>query len=185
MKKRIINREFFTKAAKEVAYNLVGKFIYSKENQEEYMITKTESYCPDEKDYNGHSFCYGIKKETGEKSKTRATLPLFGEPGTWCVYGGQLLLSVTNNEEPYNVLIKEIKASNGKIYTTDGIAEVLRLYQKFSDSNYWHFHGLYSLSDEATLYLMENSEAQEINIKCRKRKNIKNDEKCQFYIDGE
>lgn len=88
------------------------------------------------------------------------------------------MLSVTNGEIPDNVLIKEIKALNGKEYTTNDIAIALRLYQKYSDSNYWDFHGLDSLSEEATLYLIENQEVQNIDIKEGERKNIRNDQKC-------
>lgn len=182
MEKRITNRKFFEGKAEEVARDLLGKFICCKNDEQEYQIIETEAYYHDEKDNNGKYFCYGVKDDTGENSKTCATIPLFRTPGTWCIYGGQLLLSVTSSQFPDNVLIKRMKASDGKEYKTDEIAKILRLYQKDLKSNYWNFHGLDSLSDEAALYLMEG---QEVQGKRSERVNINNDKKYNFKIDGE
>lgn len=185
MERRITSREFFTGGAEKVARNLLGQFIYNKNDGQVYQITKTEAYYHDEKDSNGKYFCYGVKKDTGGKSKTYATTPLFQDPGTWCIYGGQLLLSVTNSEFPDNVLIKQIKASDGKVYKPDGIAKVLLLYQKDPKSNYRSFHGLDSLSEEAALYLIEGQEVPDIQIQLNRRVNINNSHKYNFSIDQE
>lgn len=85
MERRITSREFFTGGAEKVARNLLGQFIYNKNDGQVYQITKTEAYYHDEKDSNGKYFCYGVKKDTGGKSKTYATTPLFQDPGTWCI----------------------------------------------------------------------------------------------------
>lgn len=182
MKKRVINRDFFERKAEEVARELIGKYIYY--NNKEYQITKAEAYNHDEQDRNGKYFCYGVKSDTGENNKTCATVPLFRAPGTWCVYGGQLLLSVTNSAVPDNVLIKEIKPLDEEPYGPDKIANVLRLYQKKSNSNYWNFHGLDSLSEKAVLYLAEDQNASEIKIKSDERINIKNCQKYRFSMEG-
>lgn len=168
--KRITNREFFERKSEEVAYDLVGKYIcYSNEY---YQIIETEAYYHNEKDINGKHFCYGVKDYTDEYSKTYASIPLFRNPGTWCIYGGQLLLSVTNAKIPDNVLIKRMIALDGEEYTTDGIAKILLCYQKCEGSNYWNFHGLDSLSDDAKLYLAEEETAPNFNIIPDKRVNI-------------
>lgn len=180
MKKRITNREFFESKAEKVARDLLGKFIYCKNDEQEYQITETEAYYHDEKDKNGKYFCYGVKGDSGENSKTCATIPLFRNPGTWCIYGGQLLLSVTSSKFPDNVLIKQMKALDGKTYKTDEIARTLRLYQKDSKSNYWSLHGLDSLSREAGLYLTEGISVQ--NVKYSERVRIKDDKKYNFSI---
>lgn len=182
MKKRIINREFFERKAEVVARDLLGKFICCENDEQEYQIIETEAYYHDEKDEHGKYFCYGVKKDTGENSKTCATIPLFRNPGTWCIYGGQLLLSVTSNKFPDNVLIKQVKAPNGKTYKTDDIAKKLRLYQKDSKSNYWDFHGLDSLSIEAGLYLTEGQNVPPNTIINKRRVNINNAQEYNFSL---
>lgn len=185
MEKRIANREFFAGKAEEIARKLLGKFIYCKNVGQAYQIMETEAYYHDEKDSNGNFFCYGVKKDTGENSKTCATAPLFHEPGTWCVYGGQLLLSVTSKDFPDNVLIKRIKTLGGTICKPDRIAEELRLYQKDPQSNYWNFHGLDSLSDEADLYLVERENIPGGKIKSGKRVNINDSHNLNFSMESE
>lgn len=180
MEKRIINRNFFERKAEEVAKDLVGKSIYYKNN--EYKIIKTEAYYHYEKDSNEKYFCYGVKNDTGENIKTSSTFPLFREPGTWCIYGGQLLLSVTSSEIPDNVLIKEVLAPDGELYTTDKIAKTLHLYKSDLDSQYWDFQGLSSYNN-ADLYLIDNNFIPE--IKPYRRKNIKEDSPYQFYMEVE
>ena len=179
---KITDREFFERKAEKVARDLIGKFICCENDEQEYQIIETEAYYHDEKDDNGKYFCYGVKGDTGESSKTCATIPLFRNPGTWCIYGGQLLLSVTSSEFPDNVLIKRVKTPNGEIYTSDGIANVLRLYKKFEDSNYWDIHGLDSLSDEAVLYITKKENASHIAVNDKKRVGISNEKKYNFYI---
>lgn len=177
MEKRITDRSFFIKPAEKLAQDLIGKFIYCEDKKQKYQIIETEAYYHDEKDYNEKYFCYGVNKDTGENSITYATIPLFKNPGTWCIYGGQLLLSATNMNFPDNVLIKEIKTDYGKLLSTDEIANNLLLYQKELKSNYWNFHGLDSLSEEANLYLLEGSAIPYIS---QKRVNIKNDSKFRY-----
>ncbi len=183
--KRITKREFFERKAEEVGNDLLGKIICCKGDEQVYQITETEAYYHDERDKNGKYFCYGVKDDTGENSKTCATIPLFRNPGTWCIYGGQLLLSVTSSKFSDNVLIKEIKAPDGTVYKTDKIAKKLRLYQKDLKSNYWNFHGCDSLSDEAVLYLTEGQDVPSKKSKTKKRVNINNDKEYNFKIDGE
>lgn len=181
MKKRITDREFFKKSAEKVAQDLLGKYIFSLKNNEAYQIIETEAYYHDERDRNGKFFCYGVKEDSGEQSRTSATTPLFGTPGTWCIYNGLLLLSVTCCEFPDNVLIRQIKVG-GDSLTSDGIAKELGLYQTNTQSNYWNFHGLDSLCEEANLYLMEDQDVPRIEMKTAKRVNINNEKQYNFSI---
>ena len=179
--KRITNRSFFEGPAEEVARNLLGKYIVCKDCGT-YQIIETEAYYHDEKDEKGKYFCYGVKDDTGEAAKTYAADPLYKAPGTWCIYGGQLLLSATNCEVADNVLIKKIQSADGDIYTPDGMAKVLKLYQGDENSNYCNFHGLDSLSEEAALYLAEKAESPIKAIACKKRIGIDNKENYNFYL---
>lgn len=81
-------------------------------------------------------------------------------------------------------MIKQMKAPNGETYKTNDIARILRLYQKDSESNYWGFHGLDSLSEEAVLYLTEGQNVPVITIN-KKRVNINNDQEYNFKLDEE
>lgn len=177
MEKRITDRSFFIKPAEELAQDLIGKFIYCEDKKQKYQIIETEAYYHDEKDYNEKYFCYGVNKDTGENSITYATIPLFKNPGTWCIYGGQLLLSATNMNFPDNVLIKKINTLSGTLLSTDCIAKELLLYQKELNSNYWEFHGLDSLSEESNLYLLEGSK---LPYKSQKRVHIENDSEFNY-----
>lgn len=176
--KSIRENDFFTRKSEEVARDLLGKFICRKngDTEERFMITETEAYYHDEKDDNGKWICYGAPK-TKEQAKRLVSAVLFDKPGTWCVYGGQLLLSVTNDEYPDNVLIKRIKDAEGTIYGPDGVAKTLHLYKK--KTGYCGCHGQYSLADDAALYLADGHEVQ--SKKC-KRVNIKNDKEYNFRI---
>lgn len=185
MEKRITDRDFFERKAEEVARDLLGKFICCKNDEQKYQIIETEAYYHDEKSESGKYFCYGVKDDTGKNSKTCATIPLFRNPGTWCIYGGQLLLSVTNSEFPDNVLIKQVKTPDGETYKTDKIAKALRLYQKHPKSNYWNFHGLDSLINEAALYLTERQNMPCTAINNNKRVNINNGQKYNFKLGEE
>lgn len=185
MEKRITDRSFFTKPAEELAQDLIGKFIYCEDNKQKYQIIETEAYYHNEKDYNKKYFCYGVKKDNKdnyENSITNATMPLFRNPGTWCIYGGQLLLSATNMNLPDNVLIKKIKTDYGELLSTDKIAKELLLYQKELNSNYWKIHCLDSLLEGANLYLLEGSAIPYIS---QKRINIKNDSKFRYTANKE
>lgn len=179
---KIINREFFKEKSEEVAYNLVGKYICH--NNKYYQIIETEAYYHNEKDVNGKYFCYGVKDDTGEYSKTCASIPLFRNPGTWCIYGGQLLLSVTNSKIPDNVLIKRVKTTDNKDLGPNDIAYAMKLYQKCENSNYWNFHGLDSLSDDADLYLVEDEIAPNFNRIADKRVNINDSKLYNYKLDS-
>lgn len=182
MGKEIKNREFFTRKAEEVACDLLGKFICYKNGKVEtrYQIIETEAYYHDEKDNDGKLICYGADK-TKDEAKSLVSAPLFEQPGTWCIYGGQLLLSVTNDEHPDNVLIKIIKDTEGKVYTPDEIARTLHLYKR--ETNYCNCHGQHSLDDNAHLYLTDGQITP--RFICSKRVNINNDKKYNFKIDEE
>lgn len=107
MSRIAIDAEFFTGKSSEVAKGLIGATILSKaNNMKKYFVRETESYDHDEVDNNGKSICYGAAKSKHEaKSKHLVSAPLFDLPGTWCVYDGQLLLSVTDDVYPDNVSI--------------------------------------------------------------------------------
>ncbi len=188
MGKRITDREFFERKAEKVARDLIGMFVYCKYDEQEYQIIETEAYHHNDTDNTGKYICYGVKDDKDENIKTSATFPLFRSPGTWCVYGGQLLLSVKNSERSDNVLIKKIKTKDEEVLTTDGIAKKFLLYQKKGKNektNYWDIHGFDSLSDEAVIYLTEGENASNIISKKKKRVGINNDDLLNFYINGE
>lgn len=135
---------FFKEDAAVVAKGLLGatiSFQYGKRIKK-YTITSTEAYYHDEYDNKGKKICYGAEK-TKVEAQNAVSTPLFSTPGTWCVYGGQLLLSVTDNVYSDNVLIKEIQDENGICFGPDGIAKELHLYK--SKPDYCDCHGKFSL----------------------------------------
>lgn len=174
----IKENDFFAREAKDVARGLLGKYICRKngDTEERFMITQTEAYYHDEIDDNGKWICYGAPK-TKEQAKRLVSAALFDKPGTWCVYGGQLLLSVTNDEYPDNVLIKKIKDAEGTTYGPDGVAKTLHLYK--SKPEYCGCHRQFSLADDAALYLADGQEVKErlprerVNIKSDKKRKIR------------
>lgn len=172
--KSIKENDFFARKSEEVARDLLGKFICRKngDTEERFMITESEAYYHDEKDEDGKYFCYGVHK-------TKVNEPLYDIPGTWCIYDGLLLLSVTNENYPDNVLIRSIKDESGTVYGPNAFAYELHLYQK--DPNYCGCHGQFSLADDAALYLADGKEGRE--IVCNKRVNIKNSMKYNFQIE--
>lgn len=179
--RKITDRKFFERKSEDVARDLIGKYICY--NGKSYQIIQTEAYYYNEQDENGKYFCYGVENATGEYSKTCASIPLFRNPGTWCIYGGQLLLSVTSDKKPDNVLIKRIKASDSKDLGPNDIAYAMKLYQKCENSNYWDFHGLDSLSADADLYLSEEESKPKLNIKSKKRIRINDEKLLNFYTE--
>ena len=120
-----------------------------------------------------------MTKEHAEGKKL-ITAALFDRPGTWCVYGGQLLLSVTDDERPDNVLIKSVKNEKGELLGPDAMAKSLHLYK--SKTDYCGCHGKYSLSKDAGLFL-EDGEGVSAPILASKRIRIKDDKKLNFSID--
>lgn len=173
MGKSIKEQDFFTRTAKEVALDLLGKYICCKGEEEKYLISETEAY------YHCEKFCYGHGKSKTETQKL-ASEPLFKEPGTWCVYGGQLLLSVTSDELPDNVLIKRVKDKDGNTLGPDQIARYLHLYK--SKSDYCGCSGQHSLSENAPLSIADGEKV--VISSPLKRINIKDEKKLRFVIDG-
>lgn len=173
-----MNQDFFKHDAAEVAKGILGATIVSRTNGQEhkYTITSAEAYYHDETDKNGKKFCYGASK-TKEDAANDVSAPLFSTPGTWCIYGGQLLISVTNDIYPDNILIKEIQDVDGKRYGPDGIANELHLYK--TKANYCDAHGKSSVC-EGTLFLCELLENPLFTSE--KRVNIANDEKYKFNL---
>ena len=172
MSKSIMEQGFFTRDAESVARDLLGKYVCCKEDK--YLIVETEAY------YHDESFCYGagMTKEHAEGKKL-ITAALFDRPGTWCVYGGQLLLSVTDDERSDNVLIKSVKNEKEPL-GPDAMAKSLHLYK--SKTDHCGCHGKYSLSKDAGLYL-EDGEDVSAPILASKRVNISDDKMLNFNID--
>lgn len=137
-------QKFFENDVATVAKRLLGATItFQFDNKiSKYKITSTEAYYHDEYDNNGKKICYGAEI-TKLKAQNNVSAPLFSTPGTWCIYGGQLLLSVTDDVYPDNVLIKEIQNENGVTFGPDGIAKELHLYK--SKPGYCDCHGKFSL----------------------------------------
>lgn len=181
--KKITDRKFFERKSEDVARDLIGKYICY--NGKSYQIIETEAYYYNEQDENGKYFCYGVKDATGEYSKTYASIPLFRIPGTWCIYGGQLLVSVTSDKIPDNVLIKKVAEKTDNNYLgPDKMAVDMKLYQKCENSNYWDFHGLDPLLADVNLYLSEYENQLRLNIKSKPRVNIRDNKSLNFFIES-
>lgn len=172
MGKGIREQDFFNREADKVAKDLLGKSIWRKGKKEKYLIIETEAYFHDE------DFCYGYGKTKDEAQKLTSA-PLFERPGTWCIYGGQLLLSVKDDKSSDNVLVKRIRTEKGEILGPDGMAFVLNLYK--SKTDYCGCHGQYSLSDDSFLCLEDGQEVTKVI--CTKRVNIKSDKELNFRSD--
>lgn len=173
MGKSIKEPDFFTRTAEEVALDLLGKYICRKGGEEKYLIFETEAY------YHYEEFCYGHSKSKAEAQKL-ACGPLFEEPGTWCVYGGQLLLSVTSDELPDNVLIKRLKDKDGNTLGPDKIAHCLHLYK--SKPEHCGCSGQHSACENSPLSIADGEDAA--ICPPLKRINIKDEKKLRFVIDG-
>lgn len=167
-----LNEDFFRRKADVVAKELLGAKINGK-----YVIVETEAYRQTDKDDNGKFICYGVNKETGVVSKTSVTTPLFNVPGTWCIYHGQLLISVKSEDVADNVLIKKIMVGK-EVYGPDKIAQVLRLYKKYSD--YANCSGCYSLTCKKVK--LQNGSVNNKTIMKSRRVRIESDEKLNFSI---
>ena len=170
-----IDDKFFKGASSEVAKGLIGATMLSKaNNKKKYFIRETESYDHDEVDKNGKLICYGAGKEKAT-AKHLVSAPLFDLPGTWCIYGGQLLLSVTDDVHSDNVLIKSIQDEDGTIYGPDAMAKELHLYK--SEPDYIKCHGEFSLADGALCLIDRESDPSYITSM---RVNICSDKKLNF-----
>lgn len=174
-------QDFFEKDAATVAKGLLGATItFRFGNQtKRYTITSTEAYYHDEYDKKGKKICYGAEKTKAE-AQSDVSAPLFSTPGTWCVYGGQLLLSVMDNVYSDNVLIKEIQAENGVRFGPDGIAKELHLYK--SKPEYSDCHGRFSLYGCAVL-LTDKIDSPLFHVD--KRVNIASDDLLKFDYSAE
>lgn len=113
MSKSLKENDFFLREANKVARDLLGKYICGKDGKK-FQIVATEAYYHEEKDEAGKKICYGAEKTKEEVQKDNGvTAALFDRPGTWCIYHGQLLLSVMSDQFPDNVLIKTVKTERG------------------------------------------------------------------------
>ncbi len=175
MSTSITEYDFFTRKAEDVAIDLLGKYICGNGGKEKYLIVATEAYYHDEKYEDGKHICYGADK-TKDEAKHDVTAPLFEQPGTWCIYGGQLLLSVTDDEFPDNVLIKMVKNEAGELLGPDLIAHSLHLYK--SKSDYCGCHGAFSLSKDSPLYLVDGQKV--VNYRRYPRVNIADKNELNF-----
>lgn len=175
------SQDFFKDDAAAVAKGLLGATItfHYGTRIKKYMITSTEAYYHEERDSKGKKICYGAEKTKAEAQKS-VSAPLFSTPGTWCVYGGQLLLSVTDNVYSDNVLIKEIQNENGICFGPDGIAKELHLYK--SKPNYCDCHGKFSLCG-CSLLLSDRIDTPVFNTEARV--NIDSNEQLKFNYSAE
>lgn len=173
MSKKLNDKSFFTREAKEVAKDLLGKYICSNYCKK-FQIVATEAYYHEETDEVGKKICYGVKK-------TDVTAALYDRPGTWCIYHGQLLLSVMSDQFPDNVLIKAVKGENGEILGPDKMAYALCLYK--SKPGYCNCSGQHSLDTESDLYLTDGEKP--VKVSSFPRINIKSKEQLRFVIVDE
>lgn len=174
-------QDFFAEDAATVAKGLLGAtltFQFGSQTKK-YMITSTEAYYHDECDNKGKKICYGAEK-TKADAQNAVSAPLFSTPGTWCVYGGQLLLSVTDNVFSDNVLIKEIQDETGVCLGPDSIAKELHLYK--SKPDYCYCHGKFSLCG-CSLLLGDKIDTPSFNTD--KRVNIDSYEQLKFNYAAE
>ena len=172
---------FFEDDAAAVAKGLLGAtLIFQSGSQtKKYTITSTEAYYHDEYDNKGKKICYAAEKTKAE-AQNAVSAPLFSTPGTWCVYGGQLLLSVTDNVYSDNVLIKEIQDETGARFGPDGIAKELHLYK--SKPDYCDCHGKFSLCG-CSLLLSDKIDTPSFNTD--ERVNIDSNEQLKFNYSAE
>ena len=180
---------FFDRNAKAVAIDLLGKYICYKngENEERFLIVETEAYNRDDQDKNEKHICYGAKYDKEyATNKNLVCAPLFEKPGTWCIYGGQLLLSVNNDKVSDNVLIKRIREvgfeDEKEGLGPDKMACRLHLYKKCP---YYRIEkpisGSYSLSNDSVLQIVDGD--VKINYSEDKRININSDDKLKFSLE--
>ena len=88
MSKNLNDKSFFTREAKDVANDLLGKYICSKDGKK-FQIVATEAYYHEEMDETGKKICYGAEKTKEEvQGDSNVTAALFDRPGTWCIYDG-------------------------------------------------------------------------------------------------
>ena len=181
MAKNANENDFFSRNAKAVASDLLGKYICSKDGKK-FRIVATEAYYYDETDENGKKICYGADKTKEEaRKKSRVVAALFDRPGTWCIYGGQLLLSVTNDQISDNVLIKAVETENGESLGPDKMAQALHLYKR--KPGYCNCHGQYSLDAGSNLYVIDGKAPSKISAV--PRINIKSKKELRFVIVSE
>lgn len=173
-----LNEKFFERDAAAVAKDLLGGTILyrGKDGAHRYWITETEAYYHDEQDKRGKLICYGAGKSKSA-AQSDVSAPLFAKPGTWCVYGGQLLLSVNDSVYSDNVLIKGIKDENGVTFKPDGIAQELHLYKTKPD--YSDCHGKFSLCG-CDVTLVEISVSSKYT--CKSRIGIEEESKLNFEL---
>lgn len=185
-RERITDRQLFAKSADQLAQYLLGKILCKKCNGtvKRYRILETEAYTADEKDAKGKYICYGAGK-TKETAKNLKVAYLFKQPGTWCVYGGLLLISAKAEGVPDNVLIRACECYDEpyrKFEKPDKLAKELKLYKtqnKMLVEGYADYSGVDSLALDAELYF---EDAPAVLPVVYKRVNINDDKKWNFKI---
>lgn len=102
MEKNIKEKDFFTRNAKEVAVDLLGKFIcrrFEDGTVLRWCITETEAY------ENFESVTY--------KSE------MFRDTGKWCPYAGMLMINCGTDQGHDNVLIRALDCVKGPCKVVD------------------------------------------------------------------
>lgn len=109
MKTKVLNKDFFNRAAMEVAEDLLGKFLVRKYRGKEIagMITEVEIY-EGFKDKASHAY----------KGVTGRNKPMFGEAGNWyvyLVYGIHYMLNIVCGKKDYPsaILIRGVEGVSG------------------------------------------------------------------------
>lgn len=96
------DRGFFSQSAEKLAPQLLGKVLcrrFPNGSLHRFRIYDVEAYCAED------TANYGYGHEEN-KRRTKANAPLFQKGGTWCVYGGMLLVVCGQEGKPDNVLIR-------------------------------------------------------------------------------
>ena len=123
---KILAQEFYQQNTREVAKELLGKYLIREIDGQKIIgqITETEAYCGP-KDLACH----------GSRGRTPRTETLFGEAGCWYVYliyGMYYCLNIVTEKENYPsaVLIRGVKPISGldKNIKTDGPGKLCRAF---------------------------------------------------------
>lgn len=102
MGKSIVEQDFFTRNAKKVAEDLLGKFICRQFNDGtvlRWCITETEAYDDDD-----------VVTYKGK---------MFDGAGEWCPYNGMLMINCTSSKGKDNVLIRALDCVKGPCNIVD------------------------------------------------------------------
>lgn len=138
--RRILGRTFYGRTGREVAPDLLGKFIVRRRNGriERYLITETEAY-DSIHDLASHA----------SKGKTKRTETMFGPPGYWYVYliyGLYEMLNIVTGPEGYPsaVLIRGVQdiEGPGKLTRELGISRLQNKQRAITATGLWIEEGI-------------------------------------------